>query len=50
MPKSFAKSIIVRNAVDLLLEFRDSKWKGVDFRHPAKREKEWENEGGAQEK
>lgn len=36
-PKSFLKSIIVRNAVDLLLEFRDSEWKGVDFRHLADR-------------
>lgn len=35
MPKSFLKSITVRNAVDLLLEFRDSKWKRVDFRHLA---------------
>lgn len=36
-PESFPKSITVRNAVDLLLEFRDSKWKGVDFRRPTKR-------------
>lgn len=32
-PESFPKSITARNAAaDLLLEFRESKWKGVDFR------------------
>lgn len=36
-PESFPKSITVRNAVDLLLEFRDSMWKGVDFRRPTER-------------
>lgn len=36
-PESFPKSITTRNAVDLLLEFRDSKWKGVDFRRPRER-------------
>lgn len=43
MPKSFLKSITFRNAVDLLLEFRDSNWKRVDFRHLADRP---ERDGG----
>lgn len=44
-PESFLKSIIVRNAVDPLLEFRDPKWKGVDFRHLADWP-EWDGELG----
>lgn len=37
MPESFPKSIITRNAIDLLLEFRNSKWKDIDFHHFVKR-------------
>lgn len=28
---------MVKNAVDLLLEFHDAEWKGADFRHLAER-------------